>query len=98
MSILSVKANLIVEKLKREWKTFVLSLSVTVAGAWELAAQWGADLPSLFNWVPEQYKSAVLFAVGLGFLLLRKYTPTTVVSPTPEAPPEPEAPVVSDEK
>jgi hypothetical protein len=73
------KLDLIWQKLKREWKTFVLSVSLTVAGAWELAATWGADLPSLFSWVPEEYKSGVLFLVGFAFLVLRKYTPTTVV-------------------
>lgn len=97
MSILSEKAHLVIEKLKREWKTFVVSVSLTIAGAWELAAQWGADLPSLFNWVPDQYKSAVLFGVGLLLLLLRKYTPTTVVVQAPEAPVEPKA-TVTDEK
>lgn len=76
--------SLILQKLRREWKTFALSLTLTISGAWELAAQWGADLPSLFNWVPEQYKSAVLFAVGLAFLFLRKYTPTTVVQAEPK--------------
>lgn len=76
--------DLVVQKLKREWKTFVLSVGITIGGAWEFAATNGADIPSLFNWVPEQYKSGVLFAVGLGFLFLRKYSPTTVVLPEPK--------------
>jgi hypothetical protein len=78
------KLSLIWQKLQREWKTFVLSLTLTITGAWELAVSWGADLPSLLSWVPEEYKSATLFFVGLAFLLLRKYTPTTVISPAKE--------------
>lgn len=83
---------LIIEKLKREWKTFALAVVTTVAGAWQMAVEMGADLPNLFSWVPEAYRSAVLFLVGTGFLLLRKYTPTTVVQ-APETPVEPEATV-----
>ena len=93
---LKEKFVLIIEKLKREWKTFTLAVATTVAGAWELASTMGADLPSVFNWVPENYKSAALFGVGLAFLLLRKYTPTTVVVQAPETTIEPEATVAED--
>lgn len=82
--------SLIIQKLKREWKTFALAVGTTIAGAWELASVWGADVPSFFNWVPEQYRSGVLFAVGIGFLVLRKYTPTTVFQNETD---EPETPV-----
>ena len=63
------------DKLKREWKTFVLAVVTTAAGAWEFAVANGADLPNLLSWVPDQYKSGALFIVGLLFLALRKYTP-----------------------
>lgn len=63
-------------KLKREWKTFAVAVVTTVAGAWQTAVALGADLQDLFAWVPEQYKTSVLFGVGILMLLLRKYTPT----------------------
>jgi len=62
------------QKLKHECKTFVLAVVTTVAGAWQFAVANGASLPNLLSWVPGQYQSAALFAVGIGFLLLRKYT------------------------
>jgi hypothetical protein len=77
---IKAKFDLIWQKLKREWKTFMLAVMTTAAGAWELAAQMGADLPSLLQQVPEPYKSGALFVVGFLFLALRKYTPTSVVS------------------
>lgn len=98
------KFQLIVAKLKLEWKTFVLAVGTTIAGAWELASAWGADVPSFFNWVPENLRSYVLFAVGVGFLALRRYQPTvhaettqttSVQSVTTETTAEPEATVKS---
>jgi hypothetical protein len=80
---IKAKFTEIVEKLKREWKTFMLAVMTTAAGAWELAAQMGADLPSLLQQVPEPYKSGVLFVIGFLFLALRKYTPTPVATPEP---------------
>lgn len=71
--------KLIIEKLKREWKTFAVAVAATVAGAWQWAVEAGADLPDLFFWVPEKYRGLVLFGFGLLMLALRKYTPTTVV-------------------
>jgi putative Ca2+/H+ antiporter (TMEM165/GDT1 family) len=61
------------QKLKREWKTFVLAVVTAVAGAWQFAVANGASLPNLFSWVPQQYQSATLFLVGFAFLALRKY-------------------------
>jgi len=85
------KLKLIWEKLKREWKTFVIQLAVTAAGAWELAVQWGADLPSLLSFIPPEYKSVALFGVGMLMLVVRKYTPTTVQPDVPAAVVEPKA-------
>lgn len=82
----------IIEKLKREWKTFALAIITTIEGALEISKLWGVDVPSLLAWVPEKYKSVSLFAVGVLFLLLRKYTPTTVIVQSPE-PAVPEVPV-----
>lgn len=65
----------ILEKLKREWKTFTIAVITTVAGAWQTAVAMGADIQDLFAWVPEAYKTSVLFAVGFLMLILRKYTP-----------------------
>jgi hypothetical protein len=76
-----MKLTLIWEKLKREWKSFALQMSLLVAAAWELAAEMGADLPSLFNFLPEKYKAGALFTFALVMLLVRKYTPTTVEPP-----------------
>lgn len=84
------KLKLIWEKLKREWKTFALQLSLLVTAAWELAAEMGADLPSLFSFLPEKYKAGALFTFALTMLLVRKYSPTTVV--VQDSPPVPEAP------
>lgn len=67
----------IIAKLKREWKTFAVAIVTTVAGAWQTAVAMGADIQDLFAWVPEQYKTSVLFGVGMLMLLLRKYTPTS---------------------
>lgn len=63
------------EKLKAEWKTFTLQIGLFVASAWELAASMGADLPSLFSFVPEEYRSWVLFGFAVLMLAVRKYTP-----------------------
>lgn len=87
------------QKLRREWKTFLLALLTTAAGAWQFAVVNGASLPNLFSWVPDQYQSAVLFVVGILFLGLRKYvdevqvtttetvtTETTTITPAPTVP------------
>jgi hypothetical protein len=73
-------------KLKREWKTFVLAVVTTGAGAWQFAVANGASLPNLLSWVPAEYQSAALFAVGFGFLVLRKYTDS---DPAPAVPYDP---------
>lgn len=69
----------IFEKLKAEWKTFALSVVTTVVGAYELVKDtFDVDLPSLFAWVDDKYRTAVLFGVGLLMLILRRYRPTDV--------------------
>lgn len=68
--------NLIFGKLKKEWKTFVLQVSLFLASAWELAVSMGADLPSLFSFLPDEYKSWALFGFAGLMLLVRKYTPS----------------------
>ena len=78
------KLTLIWEKLKREWKTFVLQVALFFAGAWEVAVSMGADLPSLFSFIPDQYRSWAIFAFAGLMLAVRKYTPTTVVEPPKE--------------
>jgi hypothetical protein len=69
------------EKLKLEWKSFTLQLGLLVGAAWELAVQMGADLPSLFDFLPEKYKSFALFGFALLMLLVRRYTPTPPEEP-----------------
>lgn len=75
------KLKLCIAKLKVEWKSFALQMSLLLAAAWELAAEMGADLPSLFNFLPEKWKAPALFGFALTMLLVRKYTPTTVAPP-----------------
>jgi hypothetical protein len=70
------KLKAIWEKLKVEWKSFALQVSLLVAAAWELAAEMGADLPSMFSFLPEKWKAPGLFAFALAMLLVRRYSPT----------------------
>ena len=86
------KFKLIWEKLKREWKTFALQITLFITSAWELAVANGANLPDLFHFIPDPYKPWVLFGFAAVTLLVRKYTPTTVVVQAPEPAPAPEAP------
>lgn len=96
------KIKLIWEKLKREWKTFALQVGLFLAASWELASQMGADLPSMFSFLPDEYKAWALFGFAAVTLAVRKYTPTTVVvqgtvpPQTPEEPVSPEVPGVGD--
>lgn len=94
---LKIRLGLIWQKLKREWKTFALQVSLFIASAWELASSMGADLPSLFSFLPETWRPWFLFGFAAAMLLVRKYSPTTVVVQAPEAPVEPEA-TVKEEK
>lgn len=71
------KLKAVWEKLKVEWKSFALQISLLVAAAWELAAEMGADLPSLFNFLPEKWKAPALFAFALLMLMVRRYSPTS---------------------
>lgn len=69
------------QKLKHEWKTFVLAVVTTAAGAWQFAVANGASLPNLLSWVPSEYQSAAFFVVGFSFLALRKYTDSPPETP-----------------
>lgn len=88
------KIKLMWEKLKREWKTFVLQVGMFIAAAWELAVEMGADLPSLFSFLPDRWKPWALFGFAVATLAVRKYTPTTVVVQAPEKPNQTETPPV----
>lgn len=59
-----------IQKLRHEWKTFALAVVTTLGGVYEAVAPSGYDL-SVF--VPEGYRPYVVPAVGISFLLLRKY-------------------------
>lgn len=59
------------QKLRHEWKTFALSCVVTVGGIWDTAAASGYDLTPI---VPEKYRPVAVPAIGISFLLLRKYS------------------------
>lgn len=59
------------EKLKKEWKTFALAVATTAIGLWDVVAGYGYDYSQIIN---EKYRAFVIPAVGIGMLLLRKYT------------------------
>ncbi len=99
------KIKLIWEKLKREWKTFALQVGLFLAASWELASQMGADLPSMFSFLPDEYKAWALFGFAAVTLAVRKYTPTTIVVQgtevpyqAPEEPNPSETPAVKEDK
>lgn len=73
------------QKLRREWKTFALAIGTTAVGGWDLVAGYGYDYTTL---IKDDYKKYVIPALGISFLLLRKWTTTAVVEPDPI--PEPE--------
>lgn len=58
------------KKLKHEWKTFALAVTTAGVGIWDAVAPSGYDL-SVF--VPEHYRPYVVPAVGISFIILRKY-------------------------
>lgn len=58
------------EKLKREWKTFALSLATIALGTWESARAVGYDLTPL---LPEQYRPYAIPLIGIAFLALRQW-------------------------
>jgi len=64
-------------KLKREWKTFSLAVLTTAVGAWDVASTSGYDLSPI---VPEQYRPYAVPAIGISFLLLRRYTDRKTVT------------------
>lgn len=60
------------QKLKHEWKTFALAVVTTAGGIYETIAPSGYDLSV---YVPEKYRPMVVPAIGVSFLLLRRYKP-----------------------
>lgn len=59
-----------INKLKREWKTFTLALTTIAVGTWEAAVMSGYDLTPL---VPEKWRPFAVPGVGLAFLILRQW-------------------------
>lgn len=62
-----------IEKLKREWKTFLLSVLGVLIGAHDVvvAAGWApADFEPV---IPEKYRPYVTVGYPLGMLFLRKW-------------------------
>jgi ABC-type arginine transport system permease subunit len=59
-----------IDKLKREWKTFSLAVIAIAIGTWEAAIASGYDLTPL---VPEKWRPYALPGVGLFFLILRQW-------------------------
>jgi hypothetical protein len=71
----------VIDKLIREWKTFALAVATTGVGVWDVASSSGYDLSPI---VPETYRPYAVPAIGISFLLLRKYTDNKKVSETVE--------------
>lgn len=69
------KFTLVWAKLKAEWKSFVLQVGLFITASWELAVSMGADLPSLFTFLPETWRPWALFAFAAGMLAVRRYSP-----------------------
>lgn len=59
-----------IQKLKREWKTFSLAVVTIAVGTWEAAVMSGYDLTPL---VPEKWRPFAVPGVGLAFLILRQW-------------------------
>jgi len=62
------------QKLRREWKTFVLAIVTTSIGAYdtvvEIAQRYGYDYTQL---IKAEWRVYVVPAIGIGFLILRKW-------------------------
>jgi hypothetical protein len=58
------------EKLKREWKTFALAVVTIAVGTWEAAVTLGYDLTPL---IPETWRPYAPPLIGVTFLALRKW-------------------------
>lgn len=59
------------DKLKREWKTFSLAVAASAVGIWDMAVASGYDLSPI---IPEDYRPYAVPAIGISFLLLRKWS------------------------
>lgn len=59
------------QKLKHEWKTFSLAVITSVIGIWDTAASSGYDLSPI---IPEKYRPYAVPAIGISFLMLRRWT------------------------
>jgi hypothetical protein len=58
------------DKLKREWKTFSFAIMTIGVGVWEAARDSGYDLTPL---IPEKYRPYAIPGIGLMFLILRQW-------------------------
>lgn len=65
-----------VDKLKKEWKTFALAVATTAVGLWDIVAGYGYDYTTV---IPEKYRPFAIPAIGISFLLLRRYATDAVV-------------------
>lgn len=57
-------------KLKREWKTAALAVGTFLVGIWDA----GASAFDFTPVVPEHWRPYVPLGLGLGFLILRRWT------------------------
>lgn len=69
------------DKLKREWKTFSLAVVSSAIGIWDVVSTAGYDLTPI---IPEQDRPYVVPAIGISFLLLRKWKDATMTTTTVE--------------
>lgn len=67
------------QKLKHEWKTFALACVTTVIGIWDTAVSANYDLSPI---IPEHYRPLAVPAIGISFLMLRKYKEKSDVADT----------------
>lgn len=59
------------QKLRKEWKTFALALATTLVGFHDTLVMSGYDWTPI---IPEQYRPYAIPVIGLSFLALRKYS------------------------
>lgn len=59
------------QKLKHEWKTFSLAMITSAVGIWDTAASSGYDLSPI---IPDKYRPYAVPAIGISFLMLRRWT------------------------
>lgn len=59
------------QKLRKEWKTFALALATTLVGFHDTLVMSGYDWTPI---IPEQYRPYAIPVIGLSLLALRKYS------------------------